>query len=846
MNAPEMIGVENLIERVPEERSRAFEQIWSQPTGFIGFFRTIDNIPIGIRYMAAAFLLFLVAGGLALLMRLQLSTPERQTLDAETYNQLFTMHGTTMMFLFVIPFIEAVATYMLPLILGTRDLPFPRLTAFSYWTYTFGVLFLFSSFLFGVAPDAGWFAYPPLTLKEHSQGLNMDFWDIGLSVAEIAALGAAAEIIISILRMRAPGMSLHRIPIFAWAMLITAVMIIFAFTPLIVGTFFLELDRKGVTHFFDPQAGGKPLLWQHIFWVFGHPEVYIMFLPAAGIISTVIPVFSRRPLVSYALVVLSLLAIGFLSFGLWVHHMFATGLPATALGFFAAASMMIAIPNGVQFFSWVATIWTGNPQWRTSMLFAIGFLFNFLIGGLTGVMVGAVPFDWQVHDSYFVVAHFHYVLIGGVIFPFFAGLYYWLPKISGRLMSERLGKWNFWLMFIFFNVAFFPMHISGLLGMPRRIYTYATGLGWDVYNLTSTVGAWGFGFAILLGVINFLWSLKRGPAAGHDPWRGDSLEWSHASPPPNAQFKYLPQVHARHPMWEQKTLEPQDEELARILEPVQAGPTTWRGGLVVSVMDAKPIAVVHMPNRSIFPFVEAVAFALIFAGLLVETPWLLVPGIIVAIIGVAGWFRPTVTEDNALAEIACDRTDDRLYLAVYGPASNGWWGTWVFITIWATALFTTIAAYFYLGGGAPEMPPPVPNTLLGVLALATAALSVPAIWLFSRQVAATTAGARRTGIGLTAVLNIAVIVLTVLSLTQSRVTTDTAGGSIVVFLMGWQWLTSGIVLAMLIAAALWAWFRPSDPRGWSVALNTSLVAYFAVANWLIIFVILYLSPALWG
>ncbi|MGH7718615.1 MAG: cbb3-type cytochrome c oxidase subunit I, partial [Gemmatimonadaceae bacterium] len=401
-----------------------FDEVWDQPRGFFGIFRTIDNIPIAVRYMVTSFAFFLIGGALALLMRIQLGTPENTFLDAETYNQIFTMHGTTMMFLFVIPFLEAFANYLIPLLNGTRDLPFPRLTALSYWTYLFGGLFIYSSFLFGLAPDGGWFAYVPLTGKEYSPGLNMDFWDIGLSVAEVAAIGAAAEMIVGILRTRAPGMSLNRMPLFSWAMLVTSFMIIFAFTPLVVGTAMLELDRKELTRFFDPEYGGEPLLWQHIFWVFGHPEVYIMFVPAVGIVSQVVQTFSRRPLMSYTLMVLAIIATGFISFGLWVHHMFATGLSAVAMGFFAAASMVIAIPNGVQVFGWIATIWAGRPAWRTPLLFVVGFLIIFVAGGVTGVMVAAVPFDWLAHDTYFVVAHFHYVLIGGVVFPLFAGLYY--------------------------------------------------------------------------------------------------------------------------------------------------------------------------------------------------------------------------------------------------------------------------------------------------------------------------------------------------------------------------------------------------------------------------------------
>src|SRR5687768_4840798 len=372
------------------------------------------------------------------------------------------MHATTMMFLFVIPFLEAFANYVIPLLTGTRDLPFPRLTALSYWTYLFGGIFIYASFVFGVAPNGGWFAYVPLNLKQYSPGPNMDFWDIGLSVAEVAAIGAAAEMIVGILRMRAPGMSLNRLPMFCWAMLVTSAMIIFAFTPLVVGTAMLELDRKEITRFFDAGYGGDPLLWQHIFWVFGHPEVYIMFLPAVGMMSHIVQTFSRRPLMNYTLMVLALVATGFLSFGLWVHHMYTVGISPAALGLFAAVGAVVAIPSGINVFGWIATIWAGKPVWRTPFLFALASIIIFTIGGISGVMVAAVPFDFQAHDTYFIVAHLHYVLFGGTIFPIFAALYFWIPKFSGRMMSEKLGRISVAVMFIGFNVAFGPMHLSGL------------------------------------------------------------------------------------------------------------------------------------------------------------------------------------------------------------------------------------------------------------------------------------------------------------------------------------------------------------------------------------------------
>ncbi|MGQ0562675.1 MAG: cbb3-type cytochrome c oxidase subunit I, partial [Gemmatimonadota bacterium] len=583
----------------------------------------------------------------------------------------------------------------LPLLLGTRDMPFPRLTALSYWTYVLGGLFLYSSFLFGVAPDGGWFAYVPLNNVEFSPAINMDYWDIGLSVAEIAAMGAAAELIVAILRMRAPGMTLSRMPLFVWSMLVTAIMIIFAFTPLIVGTAMLELDRKGLTAFFKPQAGGEPLLWQHLFWVFGHPEVYIMFIPAVGIVSQVVQTFSRRPIVGYPFMVAAILSTGFLSFGLWVHHMFAAGVSAAATSFFTATSMVIAIPAGVQVFAWIATIWLGRPVWRTAMLFVIGFLIIFTLGGVTGVMLAAVPFNQQTHDTFFVVAHFHYVLIGGVVFPLFAAMYYWIPKITGRLLDERLGRWNFWLMFVFFNVAFFPMHISGLLGMPRRVYTYPAGLGWDTYNLISTIGAFGFAAAALLFVINFLYSRKHGRPAGNDPWNGDTLEWSQTSPPAQAQFQMLPSVYTRHPLWQQPDLEYPEAGVARTLHAeFDYKPLDWRGAAVVSVKDGTPKAIVHVPGPTLWPFVMAVAFVFVFAAALLDSMTSLAIGGILTLVALVGWFLPQDTERRALAQTVHTSQRGGLPLAIAGPESNGFWGTLVLISVLATALLTLLSSYF--------------------------------------------------------------------------------------------------------------------------------------------------------
>jgi cytochrome c oxidase subunit I+III len=824
-------------------RARAFAETWHDPRGPVGFLRTIQNVPLSRRYMLAAFGFFLAGGVMALVLRLQLARPDSAVLDARAYNQLFTMHGTTMMFLFVIPFLEALAAYLLPLMLGTRELPFPRMTALSFWTYVFGGLFLFSSFLFGLAPDGGWFAYVPLSGPRYSPGLGLDFWDIGLSVAEIAAMGAAAELIVGVLRMRAPGMSLARLPLFAWAMLVTGVMIIFAFTPLIVGTAMLELDRKHLTRFFDPDAGGKPLLWQHIFWVFGHPEVYIMFVPAVGIVSHVVQAFTRRPVVGHTLMVLAILATAFLSFGLWVHHMFATGLAALALAFFTVATMMIAIPNGIQVFAWLTTIGAGRPRWHPALLFVVGFLAIFVLGGLTGVMLAAVPFNWQAHDSYFVVAHFHYVLIGGVVFPLFAALYYWLPKITGRLLDERLGRWNFWLMFVFFNVTFLPMHVSGLLGMPRRVWTYPEGLGWSGYNLVSTLGAWGFGAAVLLFVGNVAWSLRRGAPAGADPWGADTLEWSETSPPPEAQFAELPEVASRHPRWSEASA-PGDPRLAATLGGLDHAPLGWRGALVVSALEGRPLAVVHVPGPTIVPFVMSLGFVGLFAAALLDSVVLTLLGGALAGGAVVGWFWPRASERRALDELG-DPAAGRLPLAVAGPLSNGWWATLVLIAVLATALLTLVASYVYLGDGTLAWAPRAPALAGAAIAAGLSVASGLAMLVAVRAAGRPTVWARRLALaGATALAIASVAVSHGEHAALGSPAGESAYGSIVLALLGYQWLVTGLAVCMLAVAQLWAWLAPTDPRGAAVLLNSGLVVGFAVFNGLVVFATVYLTPRL--
>jgi cytochrome c oxidase subunit I+III len=625
-----------------EQEHEAIELIWEEAPGAPGFFATVDHKRIGIRYIYTAFVFFFIAGLQALVMRGQLTAAESQFLGPETYNQLFTMHGTTMIFLFNTPVLAGFGNYLLPLQLGTRDMAFPRLNAFSYWIFLLSGIFIYFSFLVGRQPTGGWFGYPPLTGAQFSPGLNMDFWGLGVIFVGISTTVGGVNFIVTTFKMRAPGMTINRMPIFVWSILAMAFMIIFAVPALTVGTIMLEGDRLFGTQFFDPAGGGSPLLYQHLFWFWGHPEVYILFVPAAGMVSTIIPVFARRPIAGYKWVVTSLVAIAFISFGVWVHHMFATGLPALAMSFFSAASLVIAIPSGVLFFCLIATLWRGAVRWTTPFLFGLGFLLIFLLGGITGVMVGVLPFDWQVTDSYFIVAHFHYVLNGAVVFPIFGALYYWLPKMTGRMLNERVGKWSFWTMFVGFNLAFFPMHILGFLGMPRRVYSYAEGLGWDGLNLVVTIGSFVFGFGTFLTLVNWLWSRFKGEPAGGNPWDADGLEWSTpTSPPPECNFEAIPIVAGRHPLWDSERLEEAESGSDEATKAFGPSGAVEKQTPIVGGMIADSQLTMEIPKPTYMPFVVAVGIALIFVALLVKAALIAVLGVLVGMVGLGVWLWRT-------------------------------------------------------------------------------------------------------------------------------------------------------------------------------------------------------------
>ncbi|MCU1287089.1 MAG: ctaD [Acidobacteriales bacterium] len=612
------------------------DKTWSDPSGFIGWFKQVNHRSIGKRYIVTAFIFFLLGGSLAALMRIQLARPENNFLGPDKYNQIFTMHGSTMMFLFAVPMMfEALSVYLVPLMVGSRNIAFPRLNAYSYYLYLCGGIMLFVAFFLNIGPDTGWFSYVPLSGPDFSPGKRVDFWAQMITFTEVSALAVAVEIIVTVFKMRAPGMSLNRIPLFVWASLVTAFMVIFAMPSIMLSSTMLIMDRLVSTQFFNPAEGGDALLYQHLFWFFGHPEVYIIFIPGLGVVSSVIAAFSRRHVFGYLALVLSLVTTAFVGFGLWVHHMFATGLPQLGESFFTAASLMIAIPTATQIYCWIATMWGRRPVLMTPMYWVLGFFFILIMGGLTGIMLASVPLDLQVHDTFFVVAHFHYVLIGGAVFPLFAALYFWFPKITGRMLSEAAGKWNFWLFFFGFNMTFFPMHILGLRGMPRRVYAYPPEMGWTAMNVIASLGAVLMTVSVLIFLANVFWSMRRGAIAGDNPWGAGTLEWGTSSPPPSYNFLHIPTVNGREALWDAAP----NQAIVTGLR------TDVREVLVTNYLDAAPDHRTEFPDASIWPFLAALATTALFIGS-IFTPWAVPIGAIPVAITMTGWFWPGKEESR--------------------------------------------------------------------------------------------------------------------------------------------------------------------------------------------------------
>ncbi len=731
---------------------RQLAAIWATGPG-LQRLAAVNHTVLGLRFMATAFVIFAIAGVLGMLTRVQLATPDAAFMDAETYNQVFTMHGSMMLFLFAIPMMEGIAIYLTPKILGTRDFAFPRLTAFGYWCYLFGALILTVSLLAGVAPNSGWFMYTPLSSNVYTPGMNADIWLLGVTFVEISALTLAVEITVSILKMRAPGMSLDRMPIFGWYMLVTALMMLVAFPPLVLGAILLEVERAFGLPFFDPTRGGDALLWQHLFWLFGHPDVYIIFLPMAGLLSTMIPVFANRPLIGYRAIVVAIVGMAFVSFGIWVHHMFTVGIPHLALAFFSAGSAIVAVPTAVQIFAWLGTLSHGKPRWDVPMLYIFGFFFVFVLGGLTGVMLAIVPFDYQAHDSYFVVAHLHYVVGGAFAFPLLAALYYYLPLLTGRTAVHRLSVPAFWLVFIGFNLTFFFMHLVGLLGMPRRVFTYTGDEGWTGLNLLSSVGGFIMTIGFGLVVIDLLAQLRYGRRVRRDPWKAGTLEWAMPIPPRPYAFASIAHVEARADSVGPGALAP---SLARGEGYLGFTRNGWQETLGVHMTSGAPEQLIVLPRATYLPLGIALATTGVVLGFLFKFYLLsLVLSLLVAGLFVFGAQSAGLARDYGPLPVGRG-----LSLPPHTEVTDSpsWWALIFTLVIDATLFASLVFGTLYLWIAAPNWPPagrPEPNVFL-ILA-AVVALVVAAVLARGSLRAGAAGGASRGWISLAMLALIAAI-----------------------------------------------------------------------------------------
>ena len=720
-------------ERVRAQTERLLAA-WKTPTGW-RWWSAVNNSEVGLWYTAAAFAFFLFAGALALVMRLQLAVPENDLVSPELYNQLFTMHGSVMMFLFAVPIFEAFSIMILPEMTGARDLPFPRLSAYGFWSFVIGGTFVCGSLFFGIAPAGGWFMYPPLT-TEYQDGPGADIWLLGLSFIELASIAAAVELIVGVLKIRPPGMRINLMPLYAWYILVVAGMILFAFPPLIAGDLLFELQRAFDWPFFDASRGGDPLLWQHLFWIFGHPEVYIVFLPAIALVAMIVPTFARRPIVGYTWIVLAAVGTGFLSFGLWVHHMYTTGLPGVSLGFFSAASAAVAIPTGVQLFCFLATILAGRVVQSVPMLFVTGAFAVFILGGLTGVMVALAPFDFQAHDSYFIVAHLHYVLVGGVIFPVIAGFYYFFPMARGKHLSPQLGRIAFWLMFAGFNLTFFPMHFAGLLGMPRRVWTYPPGQGFELPNLLASIGA----AVLALGVAVFVWDVLRPkgrqPYSPRNPWNAGTLEWLTEMPGQPWGTRSIPSIDSRYPLWDQPNLMRDLDEGRGYLPDAEEGK---RETLITTIIDADPVQCLRVPGPTWITLLSAV-----FTGgaFILATFHLWAPAVASGLVAAGCILRWLWTGTALIPEKREKDIGHGLTLPLYGsgPRSVGWWAMFITMLGDMTAFAGLVFGYFFYWTIHDDFPPadgPGPGIALPLvgagLLLASWLLTLAVRWMNHRD-----------------------------------------------------------------------------------------------------------------
>ncbi|MDZ4089440.1 MAG: cbb3-type cytochrome c oxidase subunit I [Tabrizicola sp.] len=698
---------------------RQLERIWSPDPRFRGWLTTNNNNDVGRLFLAVATLFFVIGGLLAMLIRAQLATPGSAFMGPEAYNQVFTMHGTVMMFLFAIPFFEALAVLLLPGMLGTRDLAYPRLGVYGLWVYIFGGSAVIIAMLMGLAPDGGWFMYPPLSSAAFSPGIGADVWLLGITSIEVSAIATAVEIVVTVLRYRAAGMSLSRMPIFAWYILIVALMILTAFPPMILGSLLLEVERALGWPFFQVENGGDPLLWQHLFWLFGHPEVYIIFLPAAGMIATILPVMARTTLLGYGWVVAAAVSLAVLSFGLWVHHMFTTGIPHLGLAFFSAASTLVAVPTSIMIFSWIGTLWKGRVRMEVPMLWLIGFFATFVIGGLTGVMLAIVPFNWQVHDTHFVVAHLHYVLIGGYVLPMIAAIYYFQPLLTGRFHFFRLGAVAFWLVVPAFHITFLAVHVAGLLGQRRRTWTYDEGQGWDLLNLVASTASFVMAIGFALVILDIGINTFAGLRGKRNPWGATTLEWAAPMPSPAYGFASIPIVQGRYPLTADPDL---PQRIAKGEGYLGDASRNRRETLIVTTTTGAPLQVAVMPGNSALPIVLAVVTSTSFLAPLVQAYWLsglaLVGVVIVALVWV--W----TTAPRRAEGLVDAGHGTHLPVAAECADPPGWWGSLFLLVADGVHFGSLMFGYAFLWTVAPNWPPPAylgPTLLPVLLALGGAA-----------------------------------------------------------------------------------------------------------------------------
>ena len=817
--------------------ARELREHWETPAGLKGALSTVDHKIIGKRYLVTSFV-FLVVGGLeALLVRTQLARPNQALLSPEAYNQLFSMHGVTMIFFYASPVLSGFGNFLWPLVLGARDMAFPRLNALSYWIYLAAGLFLYLSLPLGMMPHDGWFNYLPFANLTYSPGLHEDFYSLSLIFLTVSTTAGAVNFIVTLFKLRAPGMSFDRVPIIIWGTLSASVANLVALPSLTAACVFLFFDRHLGTHFYDVQHGGSALLWQHLFWMFGHPWVYVIVLPAISIASEVLITFTRHRLIGYRFVALSAVVTTILGFGVWVHHMFSSGLPPLAMSFFGASSMIIAVPTGMAVFAWLATIWYGRPVFTTSFLYVAGFIVLLVIGGVSGVMTAAVPFDWQLTDTYFVVGHLHYVLLGINVFPVLAGLFYWFPKMTGRMLDERLGRLGFWTLFLGTNLVFFPMHIVGMLGMPRRVYTYPSGLGWGAWNLVETIGAFVVALGFLLVIVNLWKSRVRGVPATANPWQAPTLEWATPSPPPPHNFDVIPSVAHRYPLWmrDAPVDAPDRTELER-------GPTLIEGRQAVETtpLDARPARIIRMEGDSYAPFWLTVGLSVTFLGLLFTRPLIAGAGAAGGFAALVGWLWPNLASVDRKAAHA-DLTAGR------PPRTLAWWGMACLVVTEASLFAFLLFSYFYLGSiqtgrWPPHGPPEIKLALINTAILLTS--SVTLTW---GHRGIRTESRPRILLGIAATVALGITFLTIQGIEYAHhpepISTD-AHSSLFFTITGFHGAHVAVGLVMLVILLVRALTRGLGLWPNTAVRVASIYWHFVDLVWLAVFTTVYLTPRL--